>query len=61
VVIALLERKTKDTYEALFRVLKSAVQEKFHRQLAPTRVSTDFEQAVISAVKHSFPGNFKGT
>jgi len=57
VVIALLERKTKRTYENVVGVLKNTVQEKFNRHLSPLRVSTDFEQAAISAVTSAFPGS----
>jgi len=61
VVIALLERKTKQTYEALFDVLKREVRARFKRTLAPLRVSGDYEQAVILSVASSFPGNGGGS
>jgi len=56
VVMALLERKTQATYEALFGVLKNEVRSRFRRTLAPLRISADYEQATISAVTSVFPG-----
>lgn len=55
-VIALLERKTKRTYQALFDVLKTEMRRRLRRDPAPVRISTDYEQAAIQAIKAEFPG-----
>ena len=53
-VIALMQRKCKESYKALFQVLKSEVRRRFRRNLAPDHISTDFEQAAISAAEEEF-------
>jgi len=46
-VIALLEFKNKESYVALFETLKTEVRTRFNRTLAPSRISTDYEQGAI--------------
>ncbi|KAK3907398.1 PKS-NRPS hybrid synthetase [Frankliniella fusca] len=54
-VIALLERKTRATYEHLFEVLKEEVRRRLRKTLAPAAVSTDYEQGAIKAAQEIFP------
>ncbi|XP_052124774.1 uncharacterized protein LOC127749675 [Frankliniella occidentalis] len=54
-VIALLENKTRRTYEKLFDVLKTEVRRRLRKDLQPEYVSTDYEQGAISAVRTAFP------
>lgn len=55
VILTLMERKTKQSYQILFTILKEEIQIKFDRTLNPTYISTDYESAVIDVIKAEFP------
>ncbi|XP_071109021.1 uncharacterized protein [Haliotis cracherodii] len=54
-VFALLPDRQTTTYTRLFSRLKTEVQQRFNRPLAPATVQTDFEKAAIRAVNTEFP------
>ncbi|XP_046368730.2 uncharacterized protein LOC124143716 [Haliotis rufescens] len=54
-VFALLPDRQTTTYTRLFSPLKTEVQQRFNRPLAPATVQTDFEKAAIRAVNTEFP------
>ncbi|KAK3911522.1 Long-chain-fatty-acid--CoA ligase 1 [Frankliniella fusca] len=54
-VIALLEQKTRATYEHHFEVLKEEGRRRLRKTLAPAAVSTDYEQGAIKAAQEIFP------
>ncbi|KAE8743272.1 hypothetical protein FOCC_FOCC011152 [Frankliniella occidentalis] len=51
-----MERKTRRTYENVFDVLKAETRRRVRRDLEPVKISTDYEQSAIQAVRASFPG-----
>lgn len=55
-VVVLTERKTRRTYERVFEVLKEETRRRARRGLEPVKISTDYEQSAIQAVRTSFPG-----
>ncbi len=51
-----MERKSRRAYEHVFQLLKEATRTRVRRELAPVKVSTDYEQSAIQAVRAAFPG-----
>ncbi|KAJ4437505.1 hypothetical protein ANN_17650 [Periplaneta americana] len=56
VVMTLMERKTREAYETLFRVLKRKVGRHYENQLNPRFISIDYEVTVINVIKSEFDG-----
>lgn len=54
-VYVLLPDRQLTTYARLFSLLKTEVQQRLNRPLAPTKVQTDFELAAIRAIEREFP------
>ncbi|KAE8740306.1 hypothetical protein FOCC_FOCC014180 [Frankliniella occidentalis] len=54
--IVLMERKSRRTYEDVFEILKTETRRRLRRELAPAKISTDYEQSAIQAVRAAFPG-----
>ena len=52
-VYVLMKKKAQQSYEILFKAIKNALPA--NRQQGPTRVSLDFEQAAIAALREVFP------
>lgn len=46
----------RETYARLFRCIKTEVQQRLNRPLAPTTIQSDFELAAIRAAEQEFPG-----
>lgn len=59
-VITLLERKTRRSYEELLDILKMEVWSLMRRDLSPMVIATDFEQAAIQASQAVFPDKNNG-
>ena len=57
-VIALMEKKNKESYVALMDILKEETLRRVRRPLVPAFISTDFEKGAMSAVRECFPGSF---
>ncbi|KAE8739816.1 hypothetical protein FOCC_FOCC014684 [Frankliniella occidentalis] len=54
-VVVLMERKTRRAYDDVFEILKTETRRRVRRELAPEKVSTDYEQSAIQAVRAAFP------
>ncbi|KAK3929669.1 50S ribosomal protein L3 [Frankliniella fusca] len=53
-VIVLMERKTRRSYEHVFEVLEAETRRRVRRNLEPVKISTDYEQSAIQAVRAAF-------
>lgn len=55
VVLVLMTRKTKETFDIIFGMLKQKVYEKCGVLVEPGYISCDHEEAIVEAIRESFP------